>query len=923
MKLITASKKILMPMCLALAVSTALTGCGEKSTEEHLSAAQGYLQQNNADAAIIEYKNAIKQDPKAAAPRFELGRLYLVTSQFEAAEKELNRALDLGHPASEVIPLLSQAYQRSGAENALVEMDYQVSGMSVDEQAEVGFYKLQALVELNKKQDALALVKELNSLDTDSIYKGLSQTYPDIMSEQYQRALRDTEFLRQQSPDNKDILSQLGRLYALTRQPEAAIDVYSHYVEKFPEDKVKQFALISLLIESRQMEQAKPYVATLLKQYPKNGLLNQYQGLIDSASGNYEAALSHLEKAIQSGQSSPAARLVAGFAAYQLKDYSAASQHLTMIASNLPDNHPGLRMLADALLRQGESEEASDILSRVGGDSQADAALFSKAGFQLLREGNVVDAKKMIERSGESSTSAEDLARLGVLQLSVNDVDGVMNLESALEQAPDNVATQKTLLAAYVRTNQTDKARELAQQWISNDDSSPIPRVYLAEVEMKAGNMEQAETLLNEAAQLAPEDRELALARIKFDVIGKQFDKARQGLQQLLNKSAGDAQVLALWYGLEMQQQQSAAPVRKKAEQALTRDPENLQLRLLVARMWFAENNSGKVLSTLESIQADSEAPPSFWNLKGQTLIRENRLSDAKNHYKKWVSLFPLDKSAVLGKLLLDDAQGRYEEAVATANSFLNKRPDNQVKVLKAYFLALQKKVKPAREVLDSLPAGVQALPFVRGVEARINLLDGRGDKALDDAKTAYADSPNAKNVVLVVASYESENKKQQAFDFLKQHYEKHPQDVRSTMLYAERLIRQSPAQAASVYNQVLEQLPDNFVVLNNLAYLYLEQGELKKAEPLARRAVAQQPKNAESVDTLAQILVKQNRRQEALSAYDRVDMDKVSNDEVYLNYVELLINADKRQLAQRRLQQREFTSVDSQRRVASLQSML
>lgn len=121
----------------------------------------------------------------------------------------------------------------------------------------------------------------------------------------------------------------------------------------------------------------------------------------------------------------------------------------------------------------------------------------------------------------------------------------------------------------------------------------------------------------------------------------------------------------------------------------------------------------------------------------------------------------------------------------------------------------------------------------------------------------------------------------------------------------------------------MLEQLPDNFVVLNNLAYLYLEQGELKKAEPMARRAVAQQPKNAESVDTLAQILMKQNRRQEALSAYDRVDMDKVSNDEVYLNYVELLINADKRQLAQRRLQQREFTSVDSQRRAASLQSML
>ena len=44
--------------------------------------------------------------------------------------KELNKAMELGHPVSQVIPLLSVAYQQSGAENALAEVDYRAEGMS-------------------------------------------------------------------------------------------------------------------------------------------------------------------------------------------------------------------------------------------------------------------------------------------------------------------------------------------------------------------------------------------------------------------------------------------------------------------------------------------------------------------------------------------------------------------------------------------------------------------------------------------------------------------------------------------------------------------------------------------------------------------------------------------------------------------------
>ena len=41
----------------------------------------------------------------------------------------------------------------------------------------------------------------------------------------------------------------------------------------------------------------------------------------------------------------------------------------------------------------------------------------------------------MVAKSEAVSTTADDLSRLGVLQLSLNDIDGLVNLEEAVEKA--------------------------------------------------------------------------------------------------------------------------------------------------------------------------------------------------------------------------------------------------------------------------------------------------------------------------------------------------------------------------------------------------------------------------------------------------------------------------------------------------------
>ena len=166
-----------------------------------------------------------------------------------------------------------------------------------------------------------------------------------------------------------------------------------------------------------------------------------------------------------------------------------------------------------------------------------------------------------------------------------------------------------------------------------------------------------------------------------------------------------------------------------------------------------------------------------------------------------------------------------------------------------------------------------------------------------------------------MIAVLEASGKADEAAAFLEQHLQAHPEDVRTAMMKAERQIGTDKAAAKETYEKILQQTPENFVVLNNLAYLYFEDGEIDKALPLARKAVGLQPKNADSLDTLAQILLQQDKYEESLSLYETVVNDQQVSDTVYLNYVQVLLDMGRKEVARRKIQNQEFTSAVGKKR--------
>ena len=274
-----------------------------------------------------------------------------------------------------------------------------------------------------------------------------------------------------------------------------------------------------------------------------------------------------------------------------------------------------------------------------------------------------------------------------------------------------------------------------------------------------------------------------------------------------------------------------------------------------------------------------------------------------------------------MGKLLLLDSRNDFEAGLTLTQDYLKARDDLQMEVLQSYFLIMTGQVDEAQSLIDSFNPSVKSLPLVRGVTARIKLRQGDAKGAVDDAKAAYDDNPSTKSVFVLAQAYDLSGQGNESINLLTSYLENNPNDLRAMMLLAEKKIASDTGSAIGMYQDALKLDENNSVILNNLAYLLTQEGQLEEAAGLAKRAFELNPNSPAVADTYAQIQVKQGSTEEAVETYSRVMNQKVDNEEIFLNYVEALLLNGSKELAKRRIAERELEQVESKQRLASLKA--
>jgi putative PEP-CTERM system TPR-repeat lipoprotein len=128
--------------------------------------------------------------------------------------------------------------------------------------------------------------------------------------------------------------------------------------------------------------------------------------------------------------------------------------------------------------------------------------------------------------------------------------------------------------------------------------------------------------------------------------------------------------------------------------------------------------------------------------------------------------------------------------------------------------------------------------------------------------QAAYAKTPNSQTAVRLANAQWQAGEREPALATLQQWLTSEPKDHQARLQYAMYLQESNrKPDAIAEYEKLSEQLPDNGVILNNLAWFYYETGDAR-ALRYAERAYDKAPDNPEIADTLGWILV---QRDEAL----------------------------------------------------------
>lgn len=902
---------------LAILVSTSLfiQGCGEKSAEEYLTLATEAVAKGDNETAVIQLKNVLRVEPKNADARFLLGKMHIERGDWASAQKELERALDYNYEPAAVVPLIAEAYRKMGADSKLLKLDLKSKGIKKRDLVKIKYYQVKAFVQSEQTSKALAVIDEIKQISTSSEFKQLTAYLEYKIKEQQEAAMLQLEAVLKQSPDHPEAVLLMALEALKSSDVERGIEMLAKYREIAPLEYEYHFLLAQLYVDYKRLDEAEVIVDELLQINPNQPYLNQIKALVRFGEQDYENALKHANISVSASPEDITVRLIAGSAAFALKKYDETHQHLSLVASELPDDHQALRILAKTQLILGYTLEANDTVQRFVELDNEDAQLLSSVATALSQSGEKIKAGKLVARNADQKFEGKSLTQYGLVKLSLNDVSGILDLENSLADLGDEeeskLEVQRLLANAYIADNKLDKAKRIADNWLTIEETKFDGHMLMGAIFLRQKDFPEAKKQFSEALTIAPNNEVVKLAIINLEPI-QTVDQQKAALAKiddlLAQHPAFIPAVLRRYVLANVLQQPNK--MLAHLEGLRQSDTGNIKLAEVLGKMYLLEKQTDKAIAVFESVK--TAEPSAFWQSLANAYVANSNFEKAVEIYREWFDKQPNNAIAIFGMARVHQLRGELQKALELTTKFKEELGGSDVKIdlFHIQMLISNNKMADAKTKLAELPKYLADRPYVKGLKGQLQLVDKNYQAAKANLKQAYEARPTPDNAALVMQALKHTEGDQVAFQFLAEHVKNQPEDQSNIMRLAGYQISHDRKAAIQSYYQAVSLNENNFIALNNLAFLLMEQGDLDKAEEYGNKALALQPANASVMDTLATIAIAQGdySKAETLLANAMESTKDDIDDAIFVNYVEVLFINKNNKLATRMLERHEVT---------------
>jgi len=842
-----------------------LVGCdglfSDVSDAEYVSRAQTFLDEGKLKSASIELKNALAKNSDNAQARWLLGRLYVEIGNGLAAEKELNKARNLGVNDDSVMPLLLRAMLLQGDNASVLEQDINSvtsNNIVAELMASRGLaYAFQKKLDKAGHELDAALLKEpdlpyvltararlsvINNNPAEArnyLEKALAQnnTYAPAWSliagltpvkEGAEKAIDAYTKAINNRFNNADDLVKRSLLYIQLKRFEDAQNDLSMLEARFPQRIDAAYVQGVLYYLQKQLPEAQASFELVLNNNNNEMRTVFYLGATHFLQGNYEQAKDYLSRCVAAVPNYIPARMLLAQIKLRDREFAAAEALVRPVVKSKPENVPALNILANALIKQGDTSEAVEIL------------------------------EKLVKLQ---PNTAEPRTRLGVGLLEKGEKNrGFISLESAIEIDPLFQQADIMLVLNYLKENDVEKALIAAKAFVRKQPDNAVAYNMLGRAYLIGKQVKEAEHAFQTARKLVPSDPGASHQLAALALKDKEPEKARTYLKEVLEQYPNHLRTLLGLAVLEGQLKERGA-MEATLKKAMEAHPDAIQPRVLLAQEYMKEGKADRARVVLGNMFQRNRNSPAVLSIFGELQLAKKDYANAKSIFKELVDLRP---KSVRAHLLLAKASGGLNdlEGVQEAlENVLELVPTNvPAKIALTRILLAKGDIGQAQEELASLKKVANDNPEVMALEGAIQKKLGNTKQSLAIYKQIFDQIPATKTLLILANQHWAADDKDGSVLLLEQWHRDHPKDIKATLALANNYLgleRQNDAM--QLYRQVLKLSEDNLLALNNLAW-HLRKSDPEQALSYARRASVIAPESVTVIDTLAVILMEMGR---------------------------------------------------------------
>jgi tetratricopeptide (TPR) repeat protein len=246
------------------------------------------------DAAIAEYEAALKIDPQQPSVHLDLGLAYSRKGDLENARSQFDVAHKANPTDVRVAILLGDAEARTGKASDAVAM---LTPLEADNAGDSDFeYVLgEAQIAAGHPRDG-ALLVEKSAAMTNSADSWMLAGSTLLDLNEFQQARRDLDNAMKLDPTLHGLCTRAGEARDKDGDAKAAEPAFRQALEQNPEDFEANLYLGAILLNQRNMDEAKNYLQKAMQLNPASTLARYETGMWLSMAGQYQDAAQILEK---------------------------------------------------------------------------------------------------------------------------------------------------------------------------------------------------------------------------------------------------------------------------------------------------------------------------------------------------------------------------------------------------------------------------------------------------------------------------------------------------------------------------------------------------------------------------------------------------------------------------------------------------